>query len=88
MPTANIDVMVTGRSNEVVTSPYVEVYSLSLLSDNMALFVTLSSGECRGRFSVNGFLVTLAVTHIKFFSKEFIIAEKLQNCVSLRHYKR
>ena len=88
MPTANIDVMVTGRDNEVVTSPYVEVYSLSLLSDNMALFVTLTSGECRGRFSDNGFLVTSAVTHIKFFSKEFISMEQLQNCVSLRHYKR
>ena len=88
MPTANIDVMVTGRSNELVAGPYVEVYSLSLLSDNIALFVTLSSGECRGRFSDNGFLVTGAITHIKFLSKEFISVEQLQNCVSLRHYIR
>ena len=88
MPTANVDVLVTGRNNDVVTGPYVEVYNLSLLSDNIALFVALSSGECRGRFSDNGFLVTESVTDIKFFSKDFISVEQLQNCVSLRHYKR
>ena len=88
MPTANIDVMVTGRSNEVLPGPYVEVYNLTLVSDNIALFVTLSSGECRGRFSDNGFLVTRSITDINFLSKEIISVEQLQNCVSLTHYKR
>ena len=33
----------------MVSSPYVETYSLELVADSLALFVTLTSGECRGR---------------------------------------
>ena len=33
----------------MVSGPYVETYNLELVADSIALFVTLTSGECRGR---------------------------------------
>ena len=33
----------------VVSGPYLETYNLELVADSIALFVTLTSGECRGR---------------------------------------
>ena len=79
---------VTGRDNSVVSGLYVETYNLDLESDNIALYVTLSSGECDGRFSDNGIIVTQNVTKLKFFSKDYLSVEELQSCVSVRSYNK
>merc|ERR1711963_626296 len=79
---------VTGLSNELATGPYQEVYQLQLHSDNIALFVLLKSGECRGRFSDNGFVVTKPITELKFYSKDHLELAQLQNCISVRSYSK
>ena len=85
---ALLSVTVTGYDNSVVSGPYVETYNLDLESDNIALYVTLSSGDCDGRFSDNGLIVTRNVTKLKFFSKDYLSVEELQNCVSVRSYQK
>ena len=49
----------------MVSGPYVETYSLELVADSIALFVTLTSGECRGRrvstLSIISILSTLSI---------------------------
>ena len=85
---AHLLLTVTGLSNEVGAGPYLEVYNLQLHSDNIALYVLLTSGECRGRFSDNGFVVTKQVTELKFHSKDHLDLAQLQNCVSVRSYTK
>ena len=65
-----------------------EIYNLELVSNNIALFVTLSQGECQGRFSENGFHITKPVKNIQFLSKDYLNVEELQNCISVRQYNK
>ena len=52
----------------MVSGPYVETYSLELVADSIALFVTLTSGECRGRrVSALSKLSTLYTIHYLYY---------------------
>ena len=83
---AHIRLTVTGRSNEVAAGPYREIYNIQLTTDNVALYVLLTSGECDGRFSDNGFMVTQEVVELQFLSKDYLDTAELQNCASVRSY--
>ena len=85
---AHIRLTVTGRSNEVAAGPYREIYNIQLTTDNVALYVLLTSGECDGRFSDNGFMVTQEVVELQFLSKDYLDTAELQNCVSVRSYSK
>ena len=86
---SEVSVSVTGLSNTVGPGgPYVETYDLDLVTSNIALFVSLSPGHCRGRFSDNGFISIQNVTKLQFHSKTYISVEELQNCISVRIYNK
>ena len=85
---AHIRLTVTGRSNEVAAGPYREIYNIQLTTDNVALYVLLTSGECDGRFSDNGFLVTQEMMELQFLSKDYLETAELQNCISVRSYSK
>ena len=85
---AHIRLTVTGRSNELAVGPYREIYNLQLTTDNIALYVLLTSGKCRGRFSDNGFLVTQETMELQFYSKDYLETAELQNCISVRSYSK
>ena len=74
--------------NKVTTGPYVESYTISVESDNIALFVWLEATGLRGRFSENGFLQSTQVREVVFLSREFISSKQLEESLSVRAYNK
>ena len=86
---SEVSVTVTGLSNTIgPDGPYVETYDLDLVTSDITLFVSLSPGNCKGRFSDNGFITTQNVTKLQFYSKTYTSVEELQNCISVRKYNK
>ena len=69
-----------------LSGPYVQQWRVTIATDNVALFVTLASGECDGRFSDNGFHLVDSDKVVRFLSKDYLQEAELRNCISLMSY--
>lgn len=70
------------------------VHEIDLTTDGIALFVWLSAGKIRGRFSDNGFVMTERQIRVTFTSDLSVTSDQLRsnltatclNCLSKHHY--
>lgn len=61
-----------------------KVFSLTVVTDNVALFVWLSSHGARGQFSDNGFLMKDSTRHLEFTTHEDVTAEELGRQITVQ----
>lgn len=63
------------------------MFKISIKTDGIALFVWLDSGDIRGLFSSNGFVLVRTKKTVKFIAENVTSSDNLLQALTITHVK-